>query len=69
MDKTITLSDSVIASFISCVIIMAVLCSFLIILYTSSLTFNLDCESSAENASSNSKISGLIASVLIKATV
>ena len=48
---------------------IAVLCSFFIILYTSSVTNSFVSKSRAENGSSNSNMSGDVASVLIKATV
>ena len=67
-DKTITRSEKAIASSISWVIIIVVFFSFLIILYTSSDTRSLVSKSKAEKGSSKSKISGLVASVLIKAT-
>lgn len=68
-DSTITVSAMEIASSMLWVIIMVVFFSFFIILYTSSDTSCLVSKSSAENGSSRSRISGDVASVLIKATL
>ena len=69
LDRTITVSAKIKASSILCVIIMVVFFSFFIILYTSSDTSCLVSKSKAENGSSKSIISGLVASVLTKATL